>query len=451
MFGGRAAYVHVGALIGTIMVWNVFFHIIPGQKQMVAEIRAGKDPDPTPGIVGKQRSVHNTYFTLPVLFIMISNHYPMTYGAKHGWAILAVIMLAGALIRQYFVLRHVGQEPRRAAGGGDGAARRPRDRDRAEARARPAAGRGGEGVTFAQVQPIMKERCTVCHAEKPTFAGFAQPPGGLMLDTPDQVKAAAQRIHQQTIATPGDADRQPHQDDRRGARAPRQVARRRGADQVKRPRAQGSRSAVRSAPPSNGERVNVSTNAAVVSEVHPVDEVLPSGKLFVLGLQHVLVMYAGAVAVPLILGGALKLPKDQIALLINADLFACGVVTLIQALGVWKFGIRLPVMMGVTFASVGPMLAMGDAAGGGSAGLLRHLRLGDRRRHHRHPDRAAGEPHAAALPAGRDRDDHRGDRHLADARRDQLGGRAARRTAPSATATRSTSASRCRRARCRSC
>ena len=93
--------------------------------------------------------------------------------------------------------------------------------------------------------------------------------------------------------------------------------------------------------------------------VEPVDEVLPAGKLFVLGLQHVLVMYAGAVAVPLILGSAMKLPRDQVALLINADLFACGVVTVIQSLGVWKFGIRLPVMMGVTFASVGPMIAMG--------------------------------------------------------------------------------------------
>lgn len=111
-------------------------------------------------------------------------------------------------------------------------------------------------------------------------------------------------------------------------------------------------------------------NESIVRQVHPVDEVLPSGKLFVLGLQHVLVMYAGAVAVPLILGGALKLPKEQVALLINADLFACGVVTLIQALGIWKFGIRLPVMMGVTFASVGPMIAMGVAAGGGNAGLL---------------------------------------------------------------------------------
>ena len=92
--------------------------------------------------------------------------------------------------------------------------------------------------------------------------------------------------------------------------------------------------------------------------VHQVDEVLPGGKLFLLGLQHVLVMYAGAVAVPLILGSVLKLPKEQVALLISADLFACGIVTLIQSVGIWKFGIRLPVMMGVTFASVSPMMAM---------------------------------------------------------------------------------------------
>jgi uric acid transporter len=102
-------------------------------------------------------------------------------------------------------------------------------------------------------------------------------------------------------------------------------------------------------------------------EVHAVDQVPPPGNLVVLALQHVLVMYAGAVAVPLILGGAMKLPKDQIAMLINADLFACGIATLIQAVGFWKFGIRLPVMMGVTFASVGPMLAM---AGNPELGLL---------------------------------------------------------------------------------
>src|SRR5215510_9205969 len=95
VFGARAAYMHVGVMLGTIMVANVFFVIIPGQKQMVAEIRAGRDPDPAPGIAGKQRSVHNTYFTLPVLFVMISNHYPMTFGHRYGWLVLAVIMMAG--------------------------------------------------------------------------------------------------------------------------------------------------------------------------------------------------------------------------------------------------------------------------------------------------------------------------------------------------------------------
>ena len=100
------------------------------------------------------------------------------------------------------------------------------------------------------------------------------------------------------------------------------------------------------------------------ASVHPVDEKLPLVQLLPLGLQHVLVMYAGAVAVPLILGGALKLPKDQIAILINADLFACGVVTLIQSIGFWGFGIRLPVMMGVTFAAVGPMVAYANAMPG---------------------------------------------------------------------------------------
>jgi len=93
-------------------------------------------------------------------------------------------------------------------------------------------------------------------------------------------------------------------------------------------------------------------------DVHPVDERLPLGKLSLLGIQHVLVMYAGAVAVPLIIGGALKLPKEQLGMLINADLFACGLATLVQALGIWRFGIKLPVMMGVTFASVSPMIVM---------------------------------------------------------------------------------------------
>src|SRR5437773_3435049 len=99
-------------------------------------------------------------------------------------------------------------------------------------------------------------------------------------------------------------------------------------------------------------------------DVHPIDEVLPYGEMAAVGLQHVLVMYAGAIAVPLIVGGALKLPKDQIAFLINADLFACGIATLIQCIGFWRFGIRLPVVMGVTFAAVGRLVAMATSGVG---------------------------------------------------------------------------------------
>jgi len=98
--------------------------------------------------------------------------------------------------------------------------------------------------------------------------------------------------------------------------------------------------------------------------IHPVDEVLPFGPMLAVGIQHVLVMYAGAIAVPLIIGAALKLPKEQVAFLISSDLFACGIVTLIQCIGVWKFGIRLPVIMGVSFAPVGPMVAMASSGAG---------------------------------------------------------------------------------------
>jgi uncharacterized membrane protein len=189
VFGARAAYVHVGAMIGTIMVANVFFHIIPGQKRTVADIRAGREPDPAPGIIGKQRSVHNTYFTLPVLFVMISNHYPMTYSHPYGWAVLGVIMLAGVLIRQYFVLRHKGTvRPALPAIAvvllvGLAVVIAPK----------PTVAAKGE-VAFAQVRTVLVERCVSCHAATPTQAGFAQPPKGVLLETPEQIAQHAAKI-----------------------------------------------------------------------------------------------------------------------------------------------------------------------------------------------------------------------------------------------------------------
>ena len=194
IFGARAAYVHVGAMIGTMMVANVFFHIIPGQEKMVAAIREGREVDPIPGVIGKQRSVHNTFFTLPVLFIMISNHYPMTYSHPWGWAVLGAIMLAGVLIRQFFVLRLRGRMvPSLVAiatalllGVGVLLA--------------PAAGeKATDTVTFAQVRTVIAHRCVACHASQPTQAGFSQPPKGVVLQTSDQIAAHAVKVAE-TIA-----------------------------------------------------------------------------------------------------------------------------------------------------------------------------------------------------------------------------------------------------------
>src|SRR5438876_3016780 len=183
IFSARAAFIHVGAMIGTMMVANVFFHIIPGQKKMVADIRAGREPDPKPGIVGKQRSVHNTYFTLPVLFTMISNHYPMTYSHPRGWLVLGVIMLAGVLIRQFFVLRHRGQVKVALPVigcllfAGLAVAIAPHTD----------AVKGAELVAFSKVKSVIDQRCAACHAAQPTQPGFAQAPKGVLLQTADQI------------------------------------------------------------------------------------------------------------------------------------------------------------------------------------------------------------------------------------------------------------------------
>jgi len=193
VFGARAAFIHVGAMIGTMMVANVFFHIIPGQKAMVADIRAGREPDPTPGIIGKQRSVHNTYFTLPVLFTMISNHYPMTYSHPRGWLVLGVIMVAGVLIRQFFVLRHKGRTLVLLPGVAV-ALLVALAVVIAPAPAKPSATANADGVSFAQVKAVLDSRCIPCHAAQPTQPGFAQPPKGVMLETPEQIGQNATKI-----------------------------------------------------------------------------------------------------------------------------------------------------------------------------------------------------------------------------------------------------------------
>ena len=201
MFGGRAAYIHVGAIIGTIMVANVSLVIIPGQRRMLAQIRAGQEPDPRPGQLGKTRSVHNTYFTLPVLFIMISNHYPMTYGGRYGWLVLRAISAAGVLVRRFFVLSHKG---RYVVGLPIAAAlllarRRVRDRRRAAAATRDAAGAAAPAPAYADVAPIVAKRCAVCHAARPRSPASRAAPAGVLLDTPRACARTRARIDAQAV------------------------------------------------------------------------------------------------------------------------------------------------------------------------------------------------------------------------------------------------------------
>jgi len=192
---GRAAYIHVGAMIGTIMVANVAMVIIPGQKKMVAAMVAGDKPDPIYGLRGKQRSVHNNYFTLPVLFIMISNHFAMTYRHPHGWAVLAGIMAAGVFIRHFFNLRHKGRIEWRWPAIGAALLLAV-----AVAIAPPAPSTGaGSAPAFAQVQDIVARRCVSCHAAQPTQAGFASAPAGVMLDSAAGIAQNAPRIYQQAV------------------------------------------------------------------------------------------------------------------------------------------------------------------------------------------------------------------------------------------------------------
>ena len=196
LYSGRAAYILFGATLGTIMVANVFFVIIPGQKQMLAAVERGELPDPAPGLNAKLRSVHNTYFTLPVLFVMTSNHYAMTYSHDYNWAILIAISVAGALIRIYFVARHKGTaSPLTAILAVVVLA------VLAAFMAPGAASTNKESVSFAEVRNVISARCTSCHSAAPVHPAFPAPPLGVMLDTDEQILGDAERIYLQTVVT----------------------------------------------------------------------------------------------------------------------------------------------------------------------------------------------------------------------------------------------------------
>jgi len=189
MFAGRAAYVHFGAILGTIMVLNVFFVIIPAQRAMVEAVAAGRAPDVARMMRARQRSVHNTYFTLPAVFAMISIHYPWASGAKWNWLWLVAISAAGALVRAWFVARHRGRAP----------AWMPVAAALLLAATAyglmPAATRDAQAIDDAQARSIAAQRCVACHSAAPRMMPAA--PKGIALDDAAQLRANAALVRAQ--------------------------------------------------------------------------------------------------------------------------------------------------------------------------------------------------------------------------------------------------------------
>ncbi|MCH8529815.1 MAG: urate hydroxylase PuuD [Saccharospirillum sp.] len=200
-FSGRAAFIHMGALIGTIMSANVLIKIIPGQRKMVAAVARGEMPDPQPGLEGKQRSVHNNYFTLPVIFLMISNHYPMTYQPSYSWLILMAIIVITVVVRHYFNLSHRG-------------IKRPILLVCASLAFIALAGLiswpGGssQGVesdaallTDEEGLVLVQDKCATCHAANTTDPMFPSAAAGVRLETMDEIERWASRIAHRTAVT----------------------------------------------------------------------------------------------------------------------------------------------------------------------------------------------------------------------------------------------------------
>ncbi len=194
LFSGRGAFIHFGAILGTIMAANVAHVIIPGQRELVRAKQDGRLAEEKFSLRGKQRSVHNTYFTLPVIFTMISGHHAMTFGSGWNWLVLIALGLAGALIRLWFVARHKGKAPAWTLVSGlvllaaVAAALAPRTLT-------------GSPVPLADAKQVIDRRCVSCHAEKPAFPGLAEAPKGVKLDSSERIEAQRLAIHQQTVLT----------------------------------------------------------------------------------------------------------------------------------------------------------------------------------------------------------------------------------------------------------
>jgi len=193
VLSGRGAFNQIGAIVGTIMVANVFVVIIPNQKKVVAALLAGKSPDPELGKTSKERSVHNNYLTLPVIVLMISNHYPLLFATRYNWLIVAIVLALGPIIRHFFNERHADRKSPwwvwAVAGGGMVAiallsAAGPRD-IKTGASTPP---------TFANIEEIVLSRCSMCHSAEPVWATIATAPKAILLDDAEHIRRNARLI-----------------------------------------------------------------------------------------------------------------------------------------------------------------------------------------------------------------------------------------------------------------
>ena len=206
VFSGRGTFMHIGAMLGTIMAANVFFVIIPSQKKLVRAAQNGETLDPAFVAWVQFRSRHNNYLTLPVLFTMIAHHFPMTYSGGAHWLILILLFVAGVAVRHFINVTEKEHHKTLVEGGAMpyllvlaaalvlGAFYLTAPRSSAEAERLPP-------VAFAEVQAIIQTHCQMCHAARPTQPGFASAPGGVMLDTPEQIVGQAQKIKQVSVDT----------------------------------------------------------------------------------------------------------------------------------------------------------------------------------------------------------------------------------------------------------
>jgi uncharacterized membrane protein len=202
ILSGRAAYIHVGAMLGTLMTANVWFYVVPSQRALVAASRAGLAQDPALSYRAKQRSIHNNYMTFPVIFIMISNHFPSTYGSSLNWLILAVLMVGSATFRHFLNIRfsYGGWLRLAAATTLLTIALVALLITRASAGLSASASASGP-VAFADARGVIARRCVACHSATPSDTTFTVAPAGVMFDTPEQIQRMAARIKERAVVT----------------------------------------------------------------------------------------------------------------------------------------------------------------------------------------------------------------------------------------------------------